>query len=435
MPHWLARILKPERVEFLLAAQMIAMLTIYVVGMAMLDRKPMLDPGGSAIGGDFIAFYTGGRFFLEGETEHLYDFERQQAFQWELFDGALGSLWHPFINPPNAVLVYLPFSLGDYWTGLLLWKAANLACLVLALGILRPILPGGWTFWQLVKLPLLFTLTLTWIYYGQATGLIFLIWSATLVLLVRNREFAAGFVLALLAFKPQLAIPLAIPLIVQLRWRALLGGIVGLGLWGVLIALFLSQPAAEFVRIADDVFAMFASASYPRQGVHSIFGFYLLLLQPIAPAWIQPLSTITMLVVLGGLIVLWWRVSWRPGDPLWWTRVAITLVLGSLLCVQLFSYDVFLWLLPMAIVGGLVPARRDTLLDGGPVFLLSALIYLWVPWGPLAYRFLFEWLQQNGLPPVAIQWTPLLALAWAVAVWTRLGPPASEPAPTNSEPP
>jgi hypothetical protein len=416
----LARIATPRRVRFYLIGLIAAFVTLYTTGLVMLERDPLLDPAGAFLGNDFVAYYTGGKLWLQGEGDEIYDLDRQERFQQSLVSKPMNGRYCPFVSPPHTILLAAPFSLTDYLTGLLLWLAVGIFSVGVGLWLLQKIVPGEWHWPQLVLLTILFPSTITWLLVGQATGLVFVIWAATLTLLVRDRDFWAGFVLAQLAFKPQLAIPLAIPLIVALRWRALLGGLVGLGLWAIVTLAFLSVEARDYLDFGDDILAFIGGDRFPRQGIHSLYGFFLLLVEPLQAHWVAPLTWGSSIALVAFLAFLWWRVRWDPNDPLWWTRWVITLVLGPLLCVQLFTYDLTLLVIPLAIVAGLLPRRPGVLLDGGPILTWSALLYLWILLAPPINDFFLERLKEASLPQITIQATPLLLAGWSWSVWRTM---------------
>ncbi|WP_179188340.1 glycosyltransferase 87 family protein, partial [Kiloniella majae] len=82
--------------------------------------------------------------------------------------------------------------------------------------------------YKLIACCFLFYPTLGWFLHAQATPIILLLYTLCYKSLRTNNDFKAGIYLGLLAFKPQLAIALALILIFNRRWRALLGGTLSL---------------------------------------------------------------------------------------------------------------------------------------------------------------------------------------------------------------
>src|SRR5690606_24083254 len=117
----------------------------------------------------------------------------------------------PYINPPHAVLVYLPFCLGPYWLCLLSWWSAGIAAFGASAALLRRAVPGleRWSWASLCLIIFCCPATTDWLIYAQASALIALIWVGCYVSLAKGHDLRAGLILALLAFKPQLALPMA----------------------------------------------------------------------------------------------------------------------------------------------------------------------------------------------------------------------------------
>jgi uncharacterized membrane protein len=417
----IARLATPDRVWVYPVAIAVIQLCVFLGALALYERDPILDPFGKFLGNDFVAFYTGGRFWNDNRIQDLYDLPEQYAFQQSLIQHETTDYFNPYVNPPHAVLIYAPFSQWSYLPSLGLWLTFGISAACGAAWLLKSAIPGHWRAWDLSLLILLFPATLTWLFFGQATGLILFIHALTLALLCRDRDFLAGFVLAQLAFKPQLALPLAIPLIVTLRWRALLGGLMGLSFWIGLTAWMFPRQGLEYLNFGDDIVQLLRSAGYPREGIHSIFGTVSLLLDPISPRLSDWMTMLISAAIVAALVYLWWKAAWQTDSRLWWTRLAITLPLASLLSIQLFTYDLVLWLIPFAIVVGLVRESGKSFLNEGPILGWSVLLFVWtflaMPWN----HFVLHQMTSLDLPSMTIQPTPILIIGWCWAVWRRLG--------------
>ncbi len=262
-PGWretLARWLNPQRRR----VYPLAIFLITVLGwLVSLGMGPGLtDASGTIIGADFVAFYTGGRFFWQDRMGDLYNFAAQAAVLADLVAPVVTDKINPFINPPFSVLIYAPFALGSYALGLALWWAAGGALLVFSLHLLRvELFPARPTLRRLIWLSLLFYPTLLWITFGQNTALTLFLYTITFVLLRRGYDLAAGLALGCLLYKPQLAIALALILLMRWRWRALIGGALSVTAW--LAAGFLISPAA-MLRYAGNYAPSARSAALDR---------------------------------------------------------------------------------------------------------------------------------------------------------------------------
>jgi hypothetical protein len=195
------------------------MLWITMAAMWLGSRDGRRHGGtGEVIGPDYPAFYTAGLLVRHGEAENLYRFERHQQIQRQLFPGA-PAFEHGVaasMNPPQFALFTAPLSALPYTWSLAVWSAAQLLCFVLALWMLRGILPGlrSQQGALLCIMALLFVPLNTCINGGQNSGFSLLLHTSILVALVRRREATAGFLLALGLYKPQLFLGL-LPLLLM----------------------------------------------------------------------------------------------------------------------------------------------------------------------------------------------------------------------------
>lgn len=380
-----------------------------------------------AVGADFAAFYTGGRLFLEGRMADLYDYSVQKALQETLIAPYITDAVLPFINPPFTVVLYAPFAWGSYETGKLLWWVGGLLTLTLSLHLLRQELWrfGGPSTGRSLWISFLFFPTLAWFLYAQNTHLTLLVYTLTFLLLRRGRDLAAGAALGLLLYKPQLAIGLAVVLLVQRRWRALLGGALSVGLW-LALGFALSQEAMlEYADLSPGLVQLQLSVSTPTAkawAVHTLYGFGLLLLDGIWPAGASGLGSVLM---VGGMLLVagWWRKApWRTDTREWDLRMAATFALGLLISPYLFLYDLLLLLLPLAILWSHYPrGTGGRLLDGGPLLAWSALLYAACFAGSYLTLGQLELCKVLGFPRIAVQLSVpiLVGWAWQVTYWAK----------------
>lgn len=366
-------------------------------------------------GRDYIAFYSAARIVLEDPTANPYlspEFLRMQ-FTLSPEDEIDIARW---IHPPVALLLYVPLALLPYRISLAVWLLLGVACWTAGHAWLRRALPEVRTPGML-KASFLFAPTVLWVAYGQSTGVVFLVLVVTYALLVQGREARAGAVLSLLAFKPQLALGLAIPLIVRFRWRALLAGVSGVALqvglsyrlWPEQYALYL-DALPHIVEVVRD----------PRGigwGVHTLDSFWHQTVGGWAPGLARHLARGTTWAVLVALAAGWRRVPWDPATGAWQRAMASTLIAGWLLGLHLWTYDLALLALPWFIVRGVASPR----VDPQRVLRVTAVVWVLCFLGPFANGILvqathlaFGW--SWGLP------VTVPALLWAAwRVWPRRG--------------
>jgi Glycosyltransferase family 87 len=179
-----------------------------------------------AAGADFSCFWAGAKVALRTPAR-LYDFSYVTGLQgWPLGPDKL----RPYIYPPSALFLFIPFALVPFRVGYGLWVTLSAALLLWA--GLKARLP-----WWLLLLPPVGLV----IYCGQVTLLI-----AAMVLgglaWQRTRPLAAGVLFGLAAaVKPQIVMLIPIALLAEGRWRSLIAaGVTVAGLaaaaaliWGV----------------------------------------------------------------------------------------------------------------------------------------------------------------------------------------------------------
>jgi len=174
-----------------------------------IDRLWLIDTDGSGKSIDFVALWAAARLAFEGHAASAYDlatFTREQLAGV----GQLGGEY-AWAYPPTYFLPLLPLALFSYAKAALLWLFVTLFLYAAAI---RSILPRPTT--VLVALASPFVL---WNFFvGQNGFLTAALIGGALVLLDR-RPIAAGILLGLLTWKPQLGILFPLILILTGRWR------------------------------------------------------------------------------------------------------------------------------------------------------------------------------------------------------------------------
>jgi len=185
----------------------------------------------SMLGHDFLAFYTAGHFARIGQLQKLYDLDAARDFQRDIAarNGLeIGQSFGPFWNPPFYAWVFAPLSALPYRAALLAWWAINLACLAMALWLLRRMLPADadWRTWGLVPLLILTSLPFQQaLSHAQNTCISLLILTVAVNCWRNGKPLAAGLAATLLSYKPQLGLVFVIVLVLSMGRRALLGAL------------------------------------------------------------------------------------------------------------------------------------------------------------------------------------------------------------------
>ena len=425
--HWLT----PERLKHYPIC--ILVITLVVYSFSQYFGPGLLDVQGHIIGTDFLAFYTGGKLFLSGSVDRLYDLSAQRSIQMNVDPGLDKHSVYYFINPPFTVLLFALFSMGSYIYGLITWWMAGLIFTYLSIRLIRSEIVSlkKYSNMKLYFMCFLFFPSLCWFMYGQNTALTLFFYVMFYVLLRRAQDLPAGIALGVLLYKPQLIVCFFLVLLFKKRWKAIAGFFLGAGLW-VFTGLLLSPQAMydysrlaphfmEVLRLKSDAetlqtyFNLGPSTSHPTWGIHSIFGFSSLLLDNV---WKQGANYLYIGLLLGGILYLirgWSGQAWEPGSKRWDFAMAISFVLGLLISPQLFIYDLMLLLVPLSIVWGHYPdGANGKPLDGGGLLLWSALLYIFCFVGAYVTLAQLLLLPFFGMPAVAIQISTLVMMRWVL---------------------
>jgi len=177
-----------------------------------------LDAMGRPLGADFSQVWVAGREALSGQPDAPFDLARHIAEQVKAF-GATNAVYSwsypPIFLLPAAGLAALPYPLA-----LATWQILTLA-LYLAV-VLRAARGTGIEPWRIAVAALAFPAVFVNLTHGQ-NGLLTAGFLGLGFLALDKRPWLAGLCFGLLAFKPQFALVLPIALLVEQRWRTILG--------------------------------------------------------------------------------------------------------------------------------------------------------------------------------------------------------------------
>src|SRR5262249_51492882 len=156
-----------------------------------------------ALGGDFLSFYTGGAFVLQGRSAELSSEASQLSFQLavigENVQGA--AVW---VSPPFFAWLFAPFSLLPYPVAYALFVVLSAAVVTVSFRALGRALKSDQSVGHMWWVALQYYPTLQWLLNGQITGLWLSAFIAVFLLLRERRDGAAGLVFGLFACKPTL---------------------------------------------------------------------------------------------------------------------------------------------------------------------------------------------------------------------------------------
>ncbi len=381
----------------------------------------LLDPSGRSLihDGDFILFYTGGRFLLDGRLSALYDFAAQQTFQLQTLK-LTAEQFTPFNHPPHTVLLYAPFTLAGFDAGLMLWTLCGLAALALAWKLLRSEL-AALTSYSTAALTLMgfcFYPTIAWLLANQNSALSFLLLTIFYVHLRRGGDLTAGVALGCLLYKPQLLMVPGFMLLLNHRWRALGGCLLSASLW-VGVGFLLNPDATfDYLRGMPQIAELPFLPSYPIAKLHNIYGFCILLFGGVLP--VAVVKFLAALLTLAGLALVYrcWRSSsWLPATRTWDLQMAATLALGLMISPHLMFYDLMILLLPLTIVWShYAQGCNGRALDGDRLLVWYALVYVAVFVGSYLSLGMLQLGPALGWPRFAVQISVPIVIGWALVV-------------------
>jgi alpha-1,2-mannosyltransferase len=363
---------------------------------SILLGRGQMDLAGHVIGTDFLEFYTAGYTLRVGESSRLYDIAHQSQLQQSLIGPALKD-YYAFITPPFFAWLYQPLSGLPYSLGFALWSLFGLLCLWASLRWLGA--PGWRPFaWSLTFFPVFASVS-----YGQNSLLSLALLSLTYRFWRSGRLWAAGLVLCLLLYKPQLV--LGVGILWLLDWRRQAPALAGLLLGAFVLACLswwrLPAASAAYVEFARTILPQLPEwFKFPLWNLHSVRGFWLLLLPGLQPL-ADGLYLICALAGIAFFLEFWRRMRDRPA-----LLYAAAICLTMWLTPHAMIYEWTLLLIPAVLLWQEAPELRDRWRPIFALIWLAALVS-----GPLT-------LGQRLLLPIAAQ-VSVLALGVAVYLTRR----------------
>jgi hypothetical protein len=261
----------------------------------------LTDPAGRPVGTDFVSFWTVSGMLHNSLERAIYVPETLAALERSMVP-VEDAVFYAWQYPPIGLLLVYPLALFSYLWSLAIWLALGI---VLYLTVLWRILPQPLTLW----VGLAFPGVLLTIEHGQnaffTTGL--LGWA---LLLAPRRPVAAGILIGLLSFKPQLGVLVPVALIAGRQWRTVIAAaLTGLGLVATTLILLGGRIWSDFFASLQLSREMLDSGLVPYYKMESIFAAVRLLGGPLILAY-----SVQALVGVGAAATVAW--AWRrPTDP------------------------------------------------------------------------------------------------------------------------
>lgn len=362
----------------------------------------LLDRTGRLKAPDFLQFYTYGSLVRSGAVNRLYEPKAHAAAARQIDPQLALSDFRPNYSPVVAWLS-APLAALTFLQAMAAFSVASVAAYVSAVMLLgsatsrfqsrglMALVAAAW--------PTLFIV----LRYGQISALSLLLLAGAAVAAARRRDMAAGILLGLLAYKPQLLLAPLLALLALRQWRLLVGVSLGAGA-ELLLDLMLVGPAMmrQYVEVLIGIARQPELVQFFAAESHSLRGFVRLLLP-----WPWLLTTAGLMAVpvaAWAAVRVWRRHSdWRPR----WAALVVAALLAS---PHLLTYDLLLLAVPLVLLADwLIEAHGD--IPRGAWRWVLALLYFGA-WPGVFIARLYQ---------VQLSTVGMLMLLWLLATAPRAG--------------
>jgi hypothetical protein len=349
--------------------------SIYSVAM-LLGVWLLVYPSGLAERMDFRQLYTGG-YLARTDPANLYDFERQMIVQGDLVGHAESLL--PFNHPAYEAWLFAPLSRLSYRTAYFFFLCLNVLLLSACFFVCRDVFSRPGIIAQPragLQLFAFFPVTVA-ILQGQDSILFLLGLCIVYRCVVSSKRFLAGAVLALLLFKPQIALPLALFFAARYGFSVFAGFAMG----GTIVAaasvgLVGWQAFLALGRVLLLTGLVSVSRSAPS-GTLGVFPFVMPNLRGLisgVSGWLLPGKIILALTIaLSVCVAVWaWQILKRArleGDA----AFSLATTAAIFLSYHLYIHDLSVMQIPLGLMGGCkhsYVSRATLLFYLAPPFLL-----------------------------------------------------------------
>ncbi|MGH6968188.1 MAG: glycosyltransferase family 87 protein [Stellaceae bacterium] len=285
-------------------------------------------------GEDWMVYFNAARLYFEGQLDVLYDGVRSTALLNARFGPWLAHPLplHPWLYPPHALLLMLPFGLLPFVPAGLLFLALGFAAAVAAAW--RFAKTGTERAIHAASLVLCPAAAVT-VCLGQNTFLTCALLLAGFGTL-RRRPILGGALLGIATYKPQLWLMVPVALIAARQWRALAAAVgAALLLAAASVALFGFEPWHAWFALMTE-----PSALYDRWRViarlngQSVYTYASLLGAPVVVA-----NFVQALTAIAAAGCVWWCHRRPMADDL---RLAVLLAATLLAAPHVIDYDALL---------------------------------------------------------------------------------------------
>jgi Glycosyltransferase family 87 len=329
--------------------------TCFLILMLTMNAMVLFIPWNDMMAGknDFPVFYSLAQMVREGQASHLYDFDAENSFVYRVSHVARA----PNNHLPYELLIFVPLTYLEFSTAHVLWTLLSLGMLVVVALLMHDFRRGR---------PFILTLLAVLAFFpawyclmqGQDSILLVLIFALSFWLWRRGQDDAAGFVLSLGLFRPQLVLPFVLISFLGGQWRFVRGfipgalSVVGLSTWVVGF-----HGMADYARILISQGTQGSATALAQQWqvwpqlMPTLRGLLWML-----PSWV-PINIRGFLLLLGTVTGLAWaskRMRCAVDGAAFDLAFAMAVAVVTLVSFHSFLHDFSLMVIPLMIAGSIV---------------------------------------------------------------------------------
>ena len=335
---------------------------------------------GTPIAGDFLQEWIGAYSLRTQGSHSLFELDRLKQLQHD--EQLLGFRWdrkkfYAMVYPPFYYALWVPFTWMEYRIAAWIFVVAMVAAHLLALRLLqsagRPVAatsrqvgdigvsgataPDRWSldrFWPaLCVLFTIFSPVIRSISTGQKGTLCLLILVGSFCCLQSGRRLSAGLVFGLIAFKPHLGLVIGGVMLVRKQWQFVCGALLTVSGYVAICLAMGTDVCAEYIRFCLGAGNYVNLLEGQMHKSHCLYGFLVLAFGGTSN-WIK-LAWFASAALVGWLLFRLHRQNHcsKPlleDGPRLATEFAALVLATVLLAPHLFTYDLTMLLLPMALV-------------------------------------------------------------------------------------
>lgn len=405
------RWLTPRRIRLYCMALLLS--SVLAAGAAAFLGDPPFDAFDRPIGADFVAQTTAGRIAAAGRIAELYDPALQRSVQQAMLGPGHERYLNLFLMPPFAAYLYAPFAALPYLAAVALWTVLSIGLVLASLAWLWPLVPGlhRISFGTVVLVAFSTQPVIELLGDAQDAALSLALLAGALRLLIAGRDAAAGALLGLGVFKPQIFILFPWLLLVERRWRGFLAwAVTALGLAAVSFLMVGGPGVRAYLGLLESDLYRLGIAEGLRWKMQSLPALASALLPP-GRALLGSPSLLRDLVPVGAaaatlLAVLRGGRAASDASPASIVRpYALAVLFSACANPHFLLYDCTVLLLPALVLLNAAPADPEL-----RTCLLALYVLLWT--APMRYA-LF-----GGLPwPLSLPAAPWAAAALVALTW------------------